>query len=70
MKTNLKNNSGQHLAKAHVNKITKDATELAQRQSTVHGRELALNKTTTAIYTLYVVDNSIIDINVTQVRKA
>lgn len=70
MQNHLKNNTGAHLAKSHINAIVKDAAKLAERHSTFHNREVALNKSTVAVYTLFVVDGNLLDIVVTQLRKA
>jgi hypothetical protein len=70
MKTSLKNNSGQPLAKSHTAAIIKDATKLAERHTTMIGCKLLLNKTTTAIYSFSVVDCTLVDINVTRVEHA
>lgn len=70
MQTNLSNQSGIILLKTHVSTITKHALKLAERKSTVHAQEVALNKSTTATYNFSIVDNALVDIVVTAVVKA
>lgn len=70
MEVIFKNLSDQHLAKTHINKITKDALKRVEKQSSAMAVELSLNQKQTAVYDMLVSGGTSIDIKVTSVNQA
>jgi hypothetical protein len=68
MQITINNNSGTILLKTHRQKVEKAATALAEKMSSAFKQEVALNKSTTAIYNV-IVTGQTIDVNVTAITK-